>query len=462
MSSAKDANSLSVTNSVSSSSRSLDQVSNVSDDSFKTTRTSASNQNIDDQVDCSNKKAESNKSLNESTNNEASHNENKEPLNNSSASKNDSSITESEVNSSTHNDSSKTEQTDSTPSSSSIDLEQLGQLINNLEISDDHDELTNSVINLINRRDKRDSVQSRSKNQTKKMSIVSLDLDGVVDYIKEKKCQKIIVMIGAGVSTSAGIPDFRSPDSGIFAKLKKYNITSPECVFEINYFKKNPLPFFELGAEIFTSKKYKPTPTHNFIKLLDDKGLLLRLYTQNIDGLEAECGLRDEKVVYAHGSFNKSHCLNCNHEYDFEFMKNFMSEERNEIVIPRCKKCNVKPTNIIKPDIVFYGQRLPTIFFERLEEDFPQCDLLLVMGTSLVVQPFAGLVNEVRANVPRILINRERTGEFLKYDKYLNMRTGQTEKCNERDIFLQGDSDKIIIDIADKLGWTDEMAKLNK
>lgn len=64
--------------------------------------------------------------------------------------------------------------------------------------------------------------------------------------------------------------------------------------------------------------------------MLDDKGLLLRLYTQNIDGLEAECGLSDEKVVYAHGSFNKSHCLHCDHEYDFEFMKKFMSEERDE------------------------------------------------------------------------------------------------------------------------------------
>lgn len=136
--------------------------------------------------------------------------------------------------------------------------------------------------------------------------------------------------------------------------------------------------------------------------------------------------------------------------------------------------------NIIKPDIVFYGQRLPTVFFEKSEEDFPQCDLLIVIGTSLVVQPFAGLVNEVKANVPRILINRERTGEFLKYDKYLNMRTGCTEKCNERDIFLKGklfiyaikvlfifnhfscigDSDSIIMDMAEKLNWKEDLNKL--
>lgn len=78
------------------------------------------------------------------------------------------------------------------------------------------------------------------------------------------------------------------------------------------------------------------------------------MYTQNIDGLEAEVGLSDEKVTYAHGSFNKSHCLACDQEYDFEFMKKFMSEERKEVVVPRCEKCNKKPKNIIKVRIDFH------------------------------------------------------------------------------------------------------------
>lgn len=95
--------------------------------------------------------------------------------------------------------SSKIEQTESTPSSSSIDLE---QMISNLEISDDNNELTNSLINLIHKRTSlHESIESKNKSQMKKLSIVSLDFDGVVDYIKEKKCSKIIVMIGAGVST---------------------------------------------------------------------------------------------------------------------------------------------------------------------------------------------------------------------------------------------------------------------
>lgn len=116
----------------------------------------------------------------------------------------------------------------------------------------------------------------------------------------------------------------------------------------------------------------------------------------------------------------------------------------------------------MQPDIVFYGQKLPEIFFERLETDFPQCDLLLIMGTSLVVQPFASLVNQVNSNVPRILINRERAGEFLKYDSQSSPRTGLTDKGSDRDIFLQGDSDKIVLEIAEQLGWSDDLEKLNK
>jgi len=431
--------------------------SSQSDDSFKSSRTSVSNEN-DPLKENDVKIISSNESTIKDTSKDLTH----DYLNDST---NDTSKDDAKEISNDHQskdersdeNSSKIDQTESTPSSSSIDLE---LLISNLEISDENNELTNSLINLIHKRSSLHESEIKSKNQSKKLSLASLDMNGLVDYIKEKKCSKIIVMIGAGVSTSSGIPDFRSSGSGIFAKLKKYKLRSPECVFEINYFKTNPKPFFELGAEIFTSKKYKPTPTHYFIKLLDQKGLLLRLYTQNIDGLEAESGLSDEKVTYAHGSFNKSHCLACNYEYDFEFIKKFMSEERKEVEVPKCEKCNKKPNNIIKPDIVFYGQKLPEVFFERLSVDFPECDLLLIMGTSLVVQPFAGLVNEVKPNVPRILINRERTGEFLKYESCYNLRSGATEKSSDRDIFLQGDCDSVILDIVDQLGWKIDLEKL--
>jgi len=114
------------------------------------------------------------------------------------------------------------------------------------------------------------------------------------DQIKEissiiQKVHNIIILTGAGISTSAGIPDFRSPKTGLYANLQKYNLPYPEAIFDINYFKQNPKPFFELAKELFTGN-YQPTSTHRFIRLLEEEGKLLRNYTQNIDGLEIKEG----------------------------------------------------------------------------------------------------------------------------------------------------------------------------
>ena len=119
---------------------------------------------------------------------------------------------------------------------------------------------------------------------------------------------------------AAGIPDFRSPGTGLYANLAKYNLPYPEAVFSINFFLKNPQPFYSLAKELMPSK-YKPTIAHYFQRLLIEKGHVLRVYTQNIDALETVANLPDDKVINAHGSFKKGHCLNCNSEYSFQWMK---------------------------------------------------------------------------------------------------------------------------------------------
>jgi len=126
--------------------------------------------------------------------------------------------------------------------------------------------------------------------------------DALAQYIKDGKAKKIVVLTGAGISTSAGIPDFRSPETGLYANLERLNLPHPEAVFELSFFRENPLPFYTLAQELYPGK-YRPTITHSFINLLHQKGLLLKLFTQNIDCLEREAGVPGDKIIEAHGSF---------------------------------------------------------------------------------------------------------------------------------------------------------------
>lgn len=137
----------------------------------------------------------------------------------------------------------------------------------------------------------------------------SFNLAGVVDYIQKEKPQNVIIMAGAGISCSAGIPDFRTKGTGLYSKLEKYGLPHPEAIFELDFFRNNPEPFYTLARELFPSGKYMPTPAHYFIKLLHEKGILLRCFTQNIDSLESLAGLPTHKLVAAHGNFDSATCI---------------------------------------------------------------------------------------------------------------------------------------------------------
>lgn len=291
---------------------------------------------------------------------------------------------------------------------------------------------------------------SDEKEELPEQLLPDLSISGVIDYIKSGKCKKIITMAGAGISTSAGIPDFRSPGSGLYDNLQKYNLPTPTAMFAIDFFKENPDPFFDLARELWPGK-FKPTLCHQFIKILWDKGLLLRHFTQNIDMLEREAGLTDEALVEAHGTFSKAHCLVCKSEYSQEWVKEKVF--KNEI--PRCEKIE-DCSGLVKPDIVFFGESLPPIFHERLASDFPQCDLLIVIGTSLVVQPFASLVNRVPETTPRLYINMEpppiqESFEALLFGGGCTFRFGKEN--NYRDVFWQGKADEGCLELAMGLEW---------
>lgn len=132
----------------------------------------------------------------------------------------------------------------------------------------------------------------------------------VLDDESASGTPSVVVMAGAGLSTPSGIPDFRSPGDGLYSKLKqRATLPYPEAIFEIDYFRRNPAPFYDWCREYLPGVRYRPSIGHFFLKLLQDKGRLLRVYTQNIDGLEVLAGVHESNVVAAHGSFSSASCI---------------------------------------------------------------------------------------------------------------------------------------------------------
>ncbi|OBZ71190.1 NAD-dependent protein deacetylase hst2-1 [Grifola frondosa] len=260
------------------------------------------------------------------------------------------------------------------------------------------------------------------------------DLASVAKYMKSEECKNVFVMIGAGVSTSAGIPDFRSPGTGLYHNLARLNLPYPEAVFEINYFRENPLPFYTLARELYPGH-FRPTLTHSFVRVLAAHSLLRVCFTQNIDTLERRAGVPAEHIVEAHGSFASQRCIECQMECDSAMMKDAVEQGK----VLRCQFCN----GLVKPDIVFFGEALPPSFHYSIHK-LQEADLLIVIGTSLKVHPFASLTSLVPMGCPRVLINLDPAGDI---------------GSRPDDVVLLGKCDDVVRDLCRELGWEQELDK---
>ena len=129
-------------------------------------------------------------------------------------------------------------------------------------------------------------------------------------YILAKAPEKVVFCVGAGISTNSGIPDFRTPGTGLYSNLAALDLPYPEAVFSMQYFRQDPQPFYTLAQSLYPGE-YKPTLTHTFIRLMQERAMLLRCFTQNIDTLERIAGVQEDLIVEAHGSFANSRCIEC-------------------------------------------------------------------------------------------------------------------------------------------------------
>uniref|UniRef100_A0A8C6SCU8 protein acetyllysine N-acetyltransferase n=1 Tax=Neogobius melanostomus TaxID=47308 RepID=A0A8C6SCU8_9GOBI len=240
-------------------------------------------------------------------------------------------------------------------------------------------------------------------------------LEDVVRLLHESK--RILVLTGAGVSVSCGIPDFRSRD-GIYARLAVDfpDLPDPQSMFDIEYFRRDPRPFFKFAKEIYPGQ-FQPSPWK-----------LLRNYTQNIDTLEQVAGV--QRIIQCHGSFATASCLVCKYKADCDAIR----EDIFNQVVPHCPQCTDIPLAIMKPDIVFFGENLPEMFHRAMKQDKDEVDLLIVIGSSLKVRPVALIPNSIPHEVPQVLINREQL-------PHLNF-----------DVELLGDCDVIINELCHRLG----------
>ncbi|KAL3921770.1 MAG: hypothetical protein SGILL_002571 [Bacillariaceae sp.] len=218
------------------------------------------------------------------------------------------------------------------------------------------------------------------------------------------------------------------PGTGLYDNLQKYNLPYPEAIFDISFYRETPQPFVTLAKELWPGIQFSPTLTHSFLKLLSDKGLLLRLYTQNIDGLEFLAGIPEEQLVECHGHFRTAACIECKTTTDSNRVKETIVVEGET---PLCMRCEGN----VKPDIVFFGESLPDRFHHLLQKDLPKADLLLVMGTSLQVAPVSHIPSMVSCN--KVLFNR---------DLVMKIRKGS-------DMFVSGNCDESVQSLCDLLGW---------
>lgn len=240
-------------------------------------------------------------------------------------------------------------------------------------------------------------------------------IEKLAELINEHK--RVYALTGAGVSTDSGIPDFRSPGTGLWEKI------DPIAVSSVEVLNSNPRLFYEAGFSRFSKISLaEPNQGHYSLAKLEEKGYLKGLVTQNIDGLHVKAGSKN--VWEVHGHLRTGYCLGCKKKYPFEELVQQVELKR---IPPLCHNC----FSMLRPEVVLFGDPMPNFFFELQHKIQYECDFMLVIGSSLVVYPVADLPRMAKKMA---IINQQPTD----YDQ-------------KAEVVIRDNSSKVLKDLLGKL-----------
>jgi NAD-dependent deacetylase len=244
---------------------------------------------------------------------------------------------------------------------------------------------------------------------------------GCADLIRHSR--SVVALTGAGISTAAGIPDFRGPQ-GLYV-TRRYE---PEKVFDIRWFRHDPRYFYEFARDfVDLVSAISPTFVHRFLAKLEAAGILNAVISQNIDMLHQSAGSR--KVIELHGSYGSASCGDCGRYFNnltYIWWDEAMRTSPHAPVA-ECPTCR----QALKPDIVFFGEMVKD--YVEAERRIAECDLLLVLGSSLTVSPASFL--PLGGNGTTVVVNRGPVSLEPESNRY----------------FIDGDVDAYFLEVAASL-----------
>ncbi len=205
-----------------------------------------------------------------------------------------------------------------------------------------------------------------------------------------RAAEKAVVLTGAGSSTPSGIPDFRSTGSGLWTRYLPMEVAS------LTAFRRHPERFFEWLRPLADHMlRAKPNPAHYALAQAESQGRLQVIITQNIDGLHQRAG--SQNVLEVHGTLSTMTCIGCYQQYESAA---FTPDYLDAGIIPRCPACG----KILKPDAILFEEQLPAVTWTKARQACESCDLMIVIGSSLIVMPVASLPLKALKNGAKLII----------------------------------------------------------